>query len=127
MVDRRPELDDSRHTKRQKTEKLETQTDYLDIKMKRNDLDPKSNPYLAHMFDDNAENTTYNNGYGTSTGSQTVSGNASLAKFPRHATTAAMANKAEDGPNNPFSGKPLSQQYFSILKIRRSLPVHVQR
>ena len=27
-----------------------------------------------------------------------------------------MAKKAEDGPNNPFSGKPLSSQYFNILR-----------
>ena len=38
-----------------------------------------------------------------------------------------MAKKAEDGPSNPFNGQPLSQKYFSILKTRRNLPVHVQR
>ena len=50
-----------------------------------------------------------------------------LAKFPRHATNAALARKAEDGPNNPFNGQPLSPQYFDILKVRRGLPVHTQR
>ena len=50
-----------------------------------------------------------------------------MPKLLRHATTAAMAEKAEDGPTNPFNGQPLSNKYFSILKTRRNLPVHVQR
>ncbi|KAJ6139584.1 hypothetical protein N7471_006070 [Penicillium samsonianum] len=72
--------------------------------------DPKNNPYLAHM---------YENGNG--------SDNTALAKFKRHQTTAAMAKKVEDGDINPFSGRPFSSKYFSILKTRRDLPVHTQR
>ncbi|KAJ5456643.1 hypothetical protein N7530_011917 [Penicillium desertorum] len=72
--------------------------------------DPKNNPYLAHMY----ENT---NG----------SDNTALAKFKRHQTTAALAKKVEDGDVNPFSGRPFSSKYFSILKTRRDLPVHAQR
>lgn len=45
----------------------------------------------------------------------------------RHHTTVADATKLEDGPKNPFTGRPLSQQYFAILKVRRDLPVHAQR
>ncbi|KAJ5159963.1 Pre-mRNA-splicing factor ATP-dependent RNA helicase PRP43 [Penicillium canariense] len=73
--------------------------------------DPKDNPYLAHMY----ENT---NG---------ADKNSALAKFKRHQTTAALAKKAEDGDVNPFNGQPFSSKYFSILKTRRDLPVHVQR
>ncbi|EKV10433.1 Pre-mRNA splicing factor RNA helicase (Prp43), putative [Penicillium digitatum] len=73
--------------------------------------DPKNNPYLAHMYEN-------------SNGS---SDNAALAKFKRHQTTAAMAKKVEDGDINPFSGRPFSSKYFSILKTRRDLPVHTQR
>ena len=50
-----------------------------------------------------------------------------LNNFKRHATTAAEAKQAEDGPNNPFTDKPLSEKYFGILKTRRGLPVHAQR
>lgn len=72
--------------------------------------DPKNNPYLAHMYEnDNGPE------------------NKALAKFKRHQTTAAMAHKAEDGDINPFSGRPFSSKYFSILKTRRDLPVHAQR
>ena len=49
------------------------------------------------------------------------------APVPRHATTAAMAQEAEAGPTNPYTGQPFSQQYFNILKTRRNLPVHQQR
>lgn len=45
----------------------------------------------------------------------------------RHKTTAAEAQKLEDGPKNPFTGAPFSQKYFDILKVRRDLPVHAQR
>ncbi|EME40701.1 hypothetical protein DOTSEDRAFT_74295 [Dothistroma septosporum NZE10] len=38
-----------------------------------------------------------------------------------------MAAQAEDGPDNPFTGMPLSDRYFGILKSRRGLPVHAQR
>ncbi|CAI7569490.1 unnamed protein product [Penicillium glandicola] len=72
--------------------------------------DPKNNPYLAHMYENDKG-----------------SDNGALAKFKRHQTTAAMAKKAEDGDINPFSGRPFSSKYFSILKTRRDLPVHTQR
>jgi pre-mRNA-splicing factor ATP-dependent RNA helicase DHX15/PRP43 len=68
-------------------------------------LNPAANPYLAHMYDN--ENP--------------------LSRFQRHETTTAQAQVAEDGPNNPFNGAPLSQRYFNILKTRRDLPVHKQR
>lgn len=91
------------------------------------DMDPKLNPYLAHMYEGANENG-YSNGYGGGKNrTNGVSQGTSLAKFPRHKTTTDMAMKVEDGPNNPFSGKPLSQQYFNILKTRRGLPVHAQR
>ncbi|KAH0541298.1 DEAH-box ATP-dependent RNA helicase prp43 [Glutinoglossum americanum] len=73
-------------------------------RVKVSDLNPKDNPYLAHRYEEPATN-----------------------KFRRYATTAAMAKEAEDGPNNFFTGQPLSQQYFQILEARRSLPVHAQR
>ncbi|MCJ1473297.1 DEAH-box ATP-dependent RNA helicase prp43 [Lambiella insularis] len=117
MANRRsgPDADDNPPVKRQKTSSSP-------------DLDPRANPYLAHMYEDGANENGYSNGYGG--GKNRTNGfsqGTSLAKFPRHQTTTAMAKKAEDGPNNPFSGKPLSQQYFNILKTRRDLPVHAQR
>ncbi|KXG47459.1 protein of unknown function DUF1605 [Penicillium griseofulvum] len=72
--------------------------------------DPKNNPYLAHMYEN-----------------ENGSDNGALAKFKRHQTTSAMAKKAEDGDINPFNGRPFSSKYFSILKTRRDLPVHQQR
>jgi hypothetical protein len=87
------------------------------IKTGPSDMDPKSNPYLAHHYEDDANG--HGNGYGAD--------DTPLAKFKRHQTTAAQAARAEDGPNNPFTGQPLSQKYFNILKARRDLPVHAQR
>ncbi|MCJ1484117.1 DEAH-box ATP-dependent RNA helicase prp43 [Schaereria dolodes] len=115
MADRRPDIGDQYRAKRQKTSTTA-------------EMDPKANPYLAHMYEENPNENGYSNGYGggksrTNGTSQGVT----LAKFPRHSTTAKMARTAEDGPNNPFSGQPLSKQYFDILKTRRDLPVHAQR
>ncbi|KAJ5713352.1 uncharacterized protein N7483_010533 [Penicillium malachiteum] len=93
MADRRSDPEDGARTKRQKTDAV----------------DPKDNPYLAHMYEDNNDTK------------------GPLAKFKRHQTTAALAKKAEDGDVNPFSGQPFSSKYFSILKTRRDLPVHQQR
>ncbi|KAJ5488921.1 Pre-mRNA-splicing factor ATP-dependent RNA helicase PRP43 [Penicillium diatomitis] len=73
--------------------------------------DPRENPYLAHMYED----------------TDGADQSSALAKFKRHQTTASLAMKAEDGEVNPFSGKPFSTKYFSILKTRRDLPVHAQR
>ena len=116
MADRRPESNGEPRVKRMKTE----------------DSDPRMNPYLAHMYQDPAEDSGYSNGYsnGYNSGAAKRSGLGTaspLAKFPRHASTAAMAKEAENGPNNPFTGQPLSQEYFKILKTRRDLPVHAQR
>lgn len=101
MVDRRSDADDQSRVKRQKTEMA--------------DSNPKNNPYLAHMYD--------NNSYGANGAMD----DSPLAGFKRHQTTAAMAKKAEDASVNPFNGNRLSDKYFSILKTRRDLPVHAQR
>lgn len=100
----------------------------------KSEKDPKSNPYLAHMYENEQEqdpDTGYNgysNGYVKPMKTQNgPSSTTSLGKMPRHKTTAAMAMDLENGPNNPFSGKPLSKGYFNILKTRRNLPVHQQR
>ena len=98
----------------------------------KKELDPRVNPYLAHKYEEPAEDegsyNGYSNGYGRPTNRMNgLSNSSSLARFPRHKSTAAMAMNAEDGPNNPFSGQPLSSQYFNILKTRRNLPVHQQR
>ena len=99
---------------------------------RKKEFDPRANPYLAHRYEESAESegdyNGYSNGYGRPTSRANGLSNASsLARFPRHKSTAAMAKAAEDGPNNPFSGQPLSSQYFNILKTRRNLPVHQQR
>ena len=99
---------------------------------KKKALDPRANPYLAHRYEEPVEDDDNYNGYSNGYGRPTrrtdgISNASSLARFPRHKSTAAMARNAEDGPNNPFSGQPLSSQYFNILKTRRNLPVHQQR
>lgn len=50
-----------------------------------------------------------------------------LTGFVKHETTAAQAEKVEDGKINPFNEREFSQKYFDILKTRRDLPVHAQR
>lgn len=70
----------------------------------------ESNPYLAHWNDD-----------------MPATKGEGLEGFVKHATTAKQASLAEDGPNNAFTGRPLSTKYMSILKQRRGLPVHQQR
>lgn len=109
MADRRPEEQEMSRAKKPKT----------------GGLDPKENPYLAHMYEpEESYNNSYisrnSNGYGSS--EQT-----GLSGFKRHATTAAQAHIAEDGPANPLNNNPLSNRYFDILKTRRNLPVHKQR
>ncbi|KAJ6144538.1 Pre-mRNA-splicing factor ATP-dependent RNA helicase PRP43 [Penicillium chermesinum] len=95
MADRRSDSEDGARAKRQK----------MDV------VDPKDNPYLAHMYEGPTDSDK----------------SSPLAKLKRHQTTAALAKQAEDGDINPFSGKPFSSKYFSILKGRRDLPVHAQR
>lgn len=50
-----------------------------------------------------------------------------FSKLKRHATTAAEAEKLEQGELNPFTGRKFSPKYIEILKTRRDLPVHAQR
>ncbi|EAQ83877.1 conserved hypothetical protein [Chaetomium globosum CBS 148.51] len=71
-------------------------------------MDTKPNPYLAHYNDNEVVASP-------------------LDEFERHNTTALQAARAESEDNNPWTGKPHSQQYFGILKTRRDLPVHKQR
>ncbi|PNS18406.1 pre-mRNA-splicing factor ATP-dependent RNA helicase PRP43 [Sphaceloma murrayae] len=94
---------------------------------KRQKMDPSDNPYLAHMRED-AANGYGNESNGKSRGS--YNGKAAGSAIPgmlRHQTTSKLAKVAEDGPANPFTGRQLSDRYFSILKTRRNLPVHQQR
>lgn len=99
MGDRRPDLADSSRAKRQKKDTAE--------------MDPRNNPYLAHMYSEkNGDESSYSGAF---------------AKFKRHQTTAALAQEAEDADCNPFNDRPFSSTYFSILKTRRNLPVHQQR
>ncbi|CBF90134.1 hypothetical protein AN0133.2 [Aspergillus nidulans FGSC A4] len=105
MVDRRSDSEDGSRAKRQKMDKSGT--------------DPRDNPYLAHMYADTSSN-------GNSS-SQADNKNSAFAKLQRHKTTAAQAQKVEDNEFNPFTNRPYSSKYFSILKTRRDLPVHAQR
>jgi len=114
MAQRGADAEDQYRAKRQKTSSSA-------------DMDPKSNPYLAHMYEESA-NEGYSNGYGSPRNRMNgTQQNSALSKFQRHGTTSAMAKKAEDGPNHAFNGQPLSSQYFGLLKTRRGLPVHAQR
>ena len=99
-------------------------------RQKMSDDKDRSNPYLAHRYENEGVNGVgldsshgYTNGY-TPKANRTAG---ALSAFKRHATTAKMAKVAEDGPENPFKSGQLSEQYFGILKTRRELPVHAQR
>ncbi|KAL2829928.1 P-loop containing nucleoside triphosphate hydrolase protein [Aspergillus cavernicola] len=105
MVDRRSDSENGSRAKRQKMDKSGT--------------DPRENPYLAHMYADTSSN-------GNSS-SQADNNNSAFGKLQRHQTTAAQAKKVEDNDFNPFTNRPFSSKYFSILKTRRDLPVHAQR
>jgi len=110
MTDRRPEDLEMSRAKRPRT----------------GDLDPTTNPYLAHMYE--VQDDDSYNGYTSRNGnSNGASARTGLSDFKRHETTALQAHTAEDGPANPFNNAPLSKQYFNILKTRRELPVHQQR
>ncbi|KAJ4380451.1 DEAH-box ATP-dependent RNA helicase prp43 [Didymella sp. IMI 355093] len=95
------------------TVKRESDDEHRDSKRVKtedsNGVKQESNPYLSHWND------------------APVKGEDGLAGFKRHATTSKQASAAEDGPSNPFTGRPLSSKYMSILKTRRDLPVHQQR
>ncbi|KAK4190325.1 putative Pre-mRNA-splicing factor ATP-dependent RNA helicase PRP43 [Podospora australis] len=73
----------------------------------------ESNPYLAHLNEDNNNNQ---NGF-----------DSPLDKLERHKTTSQQAAACEDSDLNPWTGNPHSQSYFKILKTRRDLPVSKQR
>ena len=124
---------DATSKKRQKKEGdlEEKQNPYLAhqyAEAEKKSVDPKSNPYLAHMYEEDESYNGYSNGYGkTMDRTSRISEVSTLRRLPRHKTTAAMAKKAEDGPANAFTGRPLSSEYFNILKTRRNLPVHSQR
>jgi pre-mRNA-splicing factor ATP-dependent RNA helicase DHX15/PRP43 len=107
MAEKRADYSDGAPSKRQKTS---------------TNTDPRSNPYLAHMYEEDQPTNGYSNGY--SNGTQTAG---PLSKFKRHHTTAAEAEVVEAGSVNPFTGHEHSERYFSILKTRRDLPVHQQR
>lgn len=93
----------------------------------------RANPYLAHMNDDGDGSDGVglhergSNGTPHANGSGDTATSGQMAGWKRHATTAANAKAAEDGPSNPFNDAPLSDRYFSILRTRRDLPVHAQR
>ena len=112
MANRRPEEQEVSRAKRIKSEDR---------------LDPTFNPYLAHMYEGNGDEG-YSSGWSGRNGEENgTTHKTPLATFKRHKTTAVQASNAENGPQNPFNGRQLSETYFSILKTRRDLPVHKQR
>ena len=125
-----PGIDSSIYHNESKAERVENGFQHRKSSMKAEPSETKYNPYLAHLDVPVDETSGYSNGYRHGLKSGKLDGTPSgttIGHFPRHGTNAAMAKKAEDGPNNPFTGKPLSTQYFNILKTRRNLPVHAQR
>lgn len=113
MAASRPDFDGGAPSKRQKTS--------------NDNMDPRNNPYLQHMYADDSTNNT-SNGYGTPHKRLNRStGSGAFANFERHSTTAALAQSAENGQTNPFTGEAFSNRYVSILRTRRNLPVHTQR
>lgn len=127
MADRKLEFEDNPRIKRRRASPVA--------------LDPRNNPYLAHLYETTPKKNIrsnvneYNSDDSEDGGvkveqvmeKSAASQSSGFANFRRHATNTAMATKAENGPANPFNGKPLSKQYFDILKVRRGLPVHAQR
>lgn len=81
-------------------------------------VDPRNNPYLAHMYEGQS------NGYSSGTVTPPTRTGTPLDKMERHKSTSKQAQAAEDGDINPFTGRPFSERYISILKTRRNLPVH---
>jgi pre-mRNA-splicing factor ATP-dependent RNA helicase DHX15/PRP43 len=88
-------------------------------RLKMESKDDANNPYLAHLYPKEERN-----GHSFDSSEKYTS---ILDGFKRHETTAEQAAKAEDSPVNPWTGRPHSQQYFNILKVRRNLPVHKQK
>ncbi|GAB5588235.1 DEAH-box ATP-dependent RNA helicase prp43 [Umbelopsis nana] len=89
-------MSEERAKKRSKTAKVDKE------------MDPKDNPYLAHL---QPKETSHKAFFGLSPGN----------------TTAAQAEVIEDGDINPFNNQPFSAKYKKILEGRRKLPVHAQR
>jgi pre-mRNA-splicing factor ATP-dependent RNA helicase DHX15/PRP43 len=85
------------------------------------------NPYLQHMYPDAAADGVSNGYHKPSKRLKLSSTSDPFAEFKRHETTASLAENAEDGKTNPFTGETFSDKYFTTLRIRRSLPVHAQR
>ncbi|KAI8929701.1 P-loop containing nucleoside triphosphate hydrolase protein [Entophlyctis helioformis] len=69
-----------------------------------------SNPYLAHMQPPAAAASAASTG----------------ALVPGQ-TTVEQAEALENGPTNPYTGRPFSNEYRKILAQRKNLPVHKQR
>lgn len=86
------------------------------VKKEEAEDEPKYNPYLAHMKEDNGADSD-----------GTIDPSSPFAGFKQRATTAKQAEKVEDLDTNAFTGCPHSQKYFQILQTRRDLPVHKQR
>jgi pre-mRNA-splicing factor ATP-dependent RNA helicase DHX15/PRP43 len=89
--------------------------------------DPRKNPYLQHMYSDETERDECNRHHKPPSQLNGASSLGPLAGLKRHQTNAKLAQKAEDGQENPFTGESFSSRYVSILRTRRGLPVHAQR
>lgn len=87
------------------------------VKKEDEDEEPKYNPYLAHMKEEN--------GFKSEEGA--IDASSPFAGFKQRATTAKQAEQVEDLDTNAFTGRPHSQKYFQILQSRRDLPVQKQR
>lgn len=112
---KRQSSDDNESLSRRK--KVKTESPDVDKQIKSEDSEEKpklkANPYLAHMYPEN--------------GSNGLNGQDPFAHFTPRQTTAKEAADVEDLDNNAFTGKPHTQRYFDILRVRRDLPVHKQR
>lgn len=89
--------------------------DYNRKKMRKDDQDDRSNPYLAHMYGND------------DSGNGAPSANSAFSGMTIRNTTAKQAEKVEDMDTNAFTGETHTQKYFQILQTRRDLPVNKQR
>jgi pre-mRNA-splicing factor ATP-dependent RNA helicase DHX15/PRP43 len=90
--------------------------------------DPSQNPYLQHHYPITTSEESLSDRVMSGLQWLTLRADGGgLTNSKRHKTTTKETNVLEDGPLNPFTARPFTPRYLSILKTRRGLPVHAQR
>ncbi|KAI9666800.1 MAG: DEAH-box ATP-dependent RNA helicase prp43 [Alyxoria varia] len=109
-MDRRPDPDSTPQAKRQKTTSSTA------------DMDPKTNPYLAHMYPDAYKENSYSNGYGQGDWSSASDGGVSLN--PPDSTSATPGQRSSGFQSSADQSTPpteYSAGYRSSFKPNSSI------